>query len=141
MFLAQPFQGPGGILPPKAYGEMVFDTQSFGSEEAQETYRLQTLDGSDEPHAYIKSSNDLKPEFLSNELWAPVWENFLISVGRTTSSFQRRMSAVSTLLSMSGRRVNLLTDLVQFQLDMANGKVTGRLNYLSKRVFRSTALS
>ena len=126
MFLAQPMQGPGGILPPKAYGEIVFDTKSGGSEEAQETYRVQMLLEGDEPHAYINSSKDLKPEFLSDELWSPVWNNFLVSVGRSASSFQRRMSAVSTLLSMSGRRVNLLTDLVQFQLDMANGKLSGR---------------
>ena len=126
MFLAQPFQGPGGILPPKAYGEVVFDTRSIGSQPALERYRFQLMDENDQPHAYTNSSNDLKPEFLSNELWAPVWKNFMASVGRTTSSFQRRMSAVSTLLSMSGRRVNLVTDLVQFQLDMANGKLTGR---------------
>ena len=126
MFLAQPIQGPGGILPPKAYGEIVFDTESGGSEEAQETYRVQMLVGGNEPHAYINSSKDLKPEFLSDELWSPVWDNFLVSVGRSASSFQRRMSAVSTLMSMSGRRVNLLTDLVQFQLDMANGKLSGR---------------
>lgn len=126
LFLAQPIQGPGGILPPKAYGEIVFDTESGGSEDTQETYRVQMLDGSDEPHAYINSSKDLKPEFLSDELWSPVWNNFLVSVGKSASSFQRRMSAVSTLLSMSGRRVNLLTDLVQFQLDMANGKLSGR---------------
>ena len=126
MFLAQPMQGPGGILPPKAYGEIAFDTKSGGSEEAQETYRVQMLVGGDEPHAYINSSKDLKPEFLSDELWSPVWNNFLVSVGRSASSFQRRMSAVSTLLSMSGRRVNLLTDLVQFQLNMANGKLSGR---------------
>ena len=126
MFLAQPAQGPGGILPPKAYGEMVFDTKSVGSEEAKVKYRLQMLDGNDEPHAYINSSKDLKPAFLSNELWAPVWKNFMSSVGKTTSSFQRRMTAVSSLLSLSGRRVNLLSDLVQFQLDMANGKLTGR---------------
>ncbi|KAL9963565.1 hypothetical protein ACROYT_G027086 [Oculina patagonica] len=125
MFLAQPIQGPAGILPPRSYGEVVFDTQSAGSNVAKETFRLQMLDENDEPHAYINSSKDLKPEFLSNELWAPVWENFMTSVGRTASSFQRRMSAVSTLLSMSGRRVNLLTDLVQFQLDMANGKLSG----------------
>ncbi|KAL9963573.1 hypothetical protein ACROYT_G027096 [Oculina patagonica] len=125
MFLAQPIQGPGGILPPKAYGEVVFDTQSIESEEAKETFRLQMLDGNNEPHAYINSSKDLKPEYLSNELWVPVWENFMTSVGRTASSFQHRMSAVSTLLSMSGRRVDLLTDLVHFQLDMANGKLSG----------------
>ncbi|XP_068683141.1 uncharacterized protein [Montipora foliosa] len=125
MFLAQPIQGPGGILPPKAYGEIVFDTESGGSGETQETYRVQMLVGGNEPHAYINSSKDLKPEFLSDELWSPVWDNFLVSVGRSASSFQRRMSAVSTLLSMSGRRVNLLTDLVQFQLDMANGKLSG----------------
>ena len=126
LFLAQPIQGPGGILPPKAYGEIVFDTESGGSEDTQETYRVQMLDGSDEPHVYINSSKDLKPEFLSDELWSPVWNNFLVSVGKSASSFQRRMSAVSTLLSMSGRRVNLLTDLVQFQLDMSNGKLSGR---------------
>ena len=126
MFLAQPIQGPGGILPPKAYGEIVFDTESGGSEDAQETYTVQMLDGGDEPHVYINSSKDFKPEFLSEELWSPVWNNFLVSVGKSASSFQRRMSAVSTLLSMSGRRVNLLTDLVQFQLDMANGKLSGR---------------
>jgi len=57
---------------------------------------------------------------------SPVWNNFLESVDRSTSSFQRRMSTISTLLSMSGRTVNLLTDLVQFQLDMANGKLGGR---------------
>ena len=126
MFLAQPVPGPAGILPPKAYGEVVFDTQSVESEVTQESYRFQMLDGKDEPHVYVNSSNDLKPDFLSKELWAPVWENFMTSVGRTASSFQHRLSAVSSLLSLSGRRVNLLPDLVQFQFDVANGKLTGR---------------
>ena len=125
MFLAQPFQGPGGILPPKAYGEIVFDFESRAGEVTQSTIRLQMLEENDEPHPYINSSQDLKPDFLSNELWTPIWENFLISVGKTASSFQHRMSAVSTLLSRSGRRVNLVNDLVQFQIDIANGKLTG----------------
>ena len=125
VFLAQPFQGPGGILPPKAYGEIVFDFESRTGEATQSTLRLEMLEENDEPHPYINSSKDLKPDFLSNELWTPIWENFLISVGKTASSFQRRMSEVCTLLSRSGRRVNLVNDLVQFQLDIANGKLTG----------------
>ena len=89
------------------------------------------LDENDKPHPYLNSSEDLKPDFLSSELWAPVWENFLISVGKTAASFQHRMSAVSTLLSNSGRRVNLVNDLIQFQLDIANGKLTGEISSFS----------
>ena len=131
VFLAQPLQGPGGILPPKAYGEVTFDTVQSGGMLGPGRFALGMLDdGADQPHIYMNSSKDLKPEFLSNELWDPVWQNFLFSVGRTALSFQNRMSAVSTLLSSSGRRVNLLTDLVQFQLDIANGKLAGRLCYV-----------
>lgn len=136
IFLAQAFQGPGGILPPKAYGEVIFDTVQSPGLLGQGPFALRMLDGTDQPHVYIKSSNDLKPEFLSNELWAPVWDNFLVSVGKTVSSFQNRMSAVTTFLSRSGRRVNLLTDLVQFQLDVANGKLAGMLLlYYRKKKF------
>ena len=127
IFLAQAFQGPGGILPPKAYGEVTFDIVPSEDMLGRERFALRMLDGADQPHVYMKSSKDLKPEFLSDELWAPVWQNFLVSVGKSVSSFHNRMSAVSTFLSRSGRRVNLLTDLVQFQLDMANGKLTGML--------------
>ena len=133
IFLAQPSQGPGGILPPKAYGEVTIDTVQSGSMLGPARFALGILDGADQPHIYINSSKDLKPEFLSNELWAPVWRNFLVSVGRSVLSFQNRMSAVSTLLSRSGRRVNLVTDLVQFQVDIANGKLAGRFGYLLRQ--------
>ena len=126
IFLAQAIGGPGGIIPPKAYGEITFDTVQ-GDMLGQAGFALRILDGVDQPHVYINSSKDLKPEFLRSELWAPVWKNFLVSVGKSGSSFQNRMSAVSTFLSRSGRKVNLLTDLVQFQLDVANGKLTGNL--------------
>ncbi|XP_022790519.1 uncharacterized protein LOC111330000 [Stylophora pistillata] len=125
VFLAQPLQGPGGILPPKAYGEMVFDFESLAGGVTQSRFSLQMLDENDRAHPYLNSSEDLKPEFLSSLLWAPVWNNLLISVGKTAATFQQRMSAVSTLLSKSGRRVNLVNDLIQFQLDIANGKLTG----------------
>ena len=133
IFLAQPSQGPSGILPPKAYGEVTFDTVQSGSMLGSGRFALGMLDGTDQSHVYMNSSDDLKPEFLSNELWAPVWQNFLVSVGRSVLSFQKRMSAVSTLLSRSGRRVNLVTDLVQFQLDIANGKLAGRFGYLLRQ--------
>ena len=133
IFLAQPSQGPSGILPPKAYGEVTFDTVQSGSMLGPGRFALGMLDGADQPHVYMNSSEELKPEFLSNELWAPVWQNFLVSVGKSVLSFQNRMSAVSTLLSRSERRVNLVTDLVQFQLDIANGKLAGRFGYLLRQ--------
>lgn len=124
-FLAQALQGPGGILPPKAYGEATFDTVQSGGMEGMGNFALRMLVGNEQPHVYMNSSDDLKPAFLSGALWAPVWENFLVSVGQSVSSFHARMSAVSTFLSRSGRRANLLTDLVQFQLGIANGQLTG----------------
>ena len=133
LFLAQPSQGPSGILPPKAYGEVTFDTVQSGSMLGPGRFELGMLDGADQPHIYMNSRKDLKPEFLGNELWAPVWQNFLVSVGSSVLSFQNRMSAVSTLLSRSGRRVNLVTDLVQFQLDVANGKLAGRFGYILRQ--------
>ena len=129
VFLAQAFRGPGGILPPKAYGEITFDIVQSNMRGAGE-FALRIVVGDKQPHIYMNSSDQLKPDFLRGELWAPVWRNFLFSVGRTVSSFQNRMTAASTFLSRSGRRVNLLTDLVQFQLDVANGKLTGNLIYL-----------
>ena len=128
VFLAQAFRGPGGILPPKAYGEITFDIVQSNMRGAGE-FALRIVVGDKQPHIYMNSSDQLKPDFLRGELWAPVWRNFLFSVGRTVSSFQNRMTAASTFLSRSGRRVNLLTDLVQFQLDVANGKLTGNLIY------------
>ena len=128
VFLAQAFRGPGGILPPKAYGEITFDIVQSNMRGAGE-FALWIVVGDKQPHIYMNSSDQLKPDFLRGELWAPVWRNFLFSVGRTVSSFQNRMTAASTFLSRSGRRVNLITDLVQFQLDVANGKLTGNLIY------------
>ena len=128
VFFAQAFRGPGGILPPKASGEITFDILQSNMRGPGD-FALRILVGDKQPHLYMNSSDELKPGFLGRELWAPVWRNFLFSVGRTVSSFQNRMTAASTFLSRSGRRVNLLTDLVQFQLDVANGKLTGNLIY------------
>ena len=126
VFFAQAFRGPGGILPPKASGEITFDILQSNMRGPGD-FALRILVGDKQSHLYMNSSDELKPGFLGRELWAPVWRNFLFSVGRTVSSFQNRMTAASTFLSRSGRRVNLLTDLVQFQLDVANGKLTGNL--------------
>ena len=126
VFFAQAFRGPGGILPPKASGEITFDILQSNMRGPGD-FALRILVGDKQPHLYMNSSDELKPGFLGRELWAPVWRNFLFSVGRTVSSFQNRMTAASTFLSRSGRRVNLLTELVQFQLDAANGKLTGNL--------------
>ena len=126
VFFAQAFRGPGGILPPKASGEITFDILQSNMRGPGD-FALRILVGDKQSHLYMNSSDELKPGFLGRELWAPVWRNFLFSVGRTVSSFQNRMTAASTFLSRSGRRVNLLTELVQFQLDAANGKLTGNL--------------
>ena len=126
VFIAQAFRGPGGILPPKASGEITFDILQSNMRGPGD-FALRILCGDKQPHLYMNSSDELKPGFLGRELWAPVWRNFLFSVGRTVSSFQNRITSASTFLSRSGRRVNLLTDLVQFQLDVANGKLTGNL--------------
>ena len=126
VFFAQAFRGPGGILPPKASGEITFDILQSNMRGPGD-FALRILVGDKQSHLYMNSSDELKPGFLGRELWAPVWRNFLFSIGRTVSSFQNRMTAASTFLSRSGRRVNLLTELVQFQLDAANGKLTGNL--------------
>lgn len=45
------------------------------------------LVGGDGLYVYINSNKDLKLEFLSDELWFLVWDNFLIFVGRLVFLF------------------------------------------------------
>ena len=126
LFLGTSLKGPAGILSPGGYGRAVFRARNRGDEIGSARIQLQVLGDSDKPHPFVNSSDDFKPSHLAPNLWEPVWQNFLFSVGNTRKSLQKRLSSASSLLSTSGRRINSVDNLVDYQLNIANGKMLGK---------------
>jgi hypothetical protein len=125
--VAQPLEGPGGNLPPKSSGRLRFQTKHYrGRGTGRSKLSVRSLLDSDEHHLFMKSKYELKPTHLSNEVWEPIWKNFLVSVGTTQKSLNRRLSGVATQMSLDGRKVHMVNELVKFQLDFANGVQSGK---------------
>ncbi|KAK3709146.1 hypothetical protein QZH41_018059, partial [Actinostola sp. cb2023] len=126
--LAQPLEGPGGIIPPKTPGKLIFQASHLaGGGTGRSQLKIVSLIKNNEPHIFMQSKNGLRPSHLAKELWEPVWKNFLDSVGTTQKSLDERLTSVATLMSVYGRKVHLVKDLIDFQLKMANGAQNGRM--------------
>ncbi|XP_048590560.1 uncharacterized protein LOC116611783 isoform X3 [Nematostella vectensis] len=127
LFLAQPLEGPAGILPPRAYGQVTFRVRQIKGSPAtgQSSLNVDYVISSSEPHMFLNSSDDFRPGHLPEWAWAPVWRNFLSSVGKTQRSLNERLGSAATAMSVLGRRIVSVDELVRFQVNLANGKQYG----------------
>ena len=124
-FIALPSKGPGGILPPKAISSISLELQSLGNVPLTELIHLSAVPDSQEPHSYVNKKNTLKPSNIPKDIWDLIWSNFISSIGNTWSSLRYRISDISNELVHSGKIIHSLDELLDFQLKIADGFLTG----------------
>lgn len=125
-FIGLPLNGPGGILLPGATSELTFQIAPVNSRfTGRVSMQLETYNNGSEPHDYINQKSSLKPQAIPIEIWGVIWNNFLSSVGTTRQSFQQRISEIASELSLTGRKVYSVNEIVNYQLRVAYGLLSG----------------
>lgn len=129
-FLGLSLEGPGGILPPGASTQVFFrvsqvldDFGGFPDDQARFAIRIQN--NASAPHAYLSSKSTSQPAFIPADVWDTIWENFIRSVGTTQQSFVQRLSEIASEFSLIGKRTYSVEDMVQYQLQVAFGFLSG----------------
>ena len=123
VMIASPLDGPGGILPPKQYSRLIFDAKQIDPDvigRVKVSVSIIEPDKTKE-HDYIKMKDSLKFSHYDSEAWDKVWTNFIGYAGSTWFSLSRKVSEISTQMSVVGRRVHELSEFVIFLLDMSDG--------------------
>lgn len=126
-FLPLPTKGPGGILPPGASSQIYFDVIPRAGFEGRDIVRFSRIQDTQksEPHAYLEQKSELKPPDVPENVWEFIWQNFLNSVGKTWGSLHERVSKIVTELSLVQKKVFSIDEIISYQLQVANGFLTG----------------
>lgn len=126
-FLGLPLEGPGGILCPGASTQVTFRAEQIATRPNRVSFSIRTESNGSAPHAYLDRKSSLQPNFILTEVWGTIWENFIRSVGTTQRSFQQRLSETATEFSLLRKRAYSVQELVQYQLAIAYGLLSGKL--------------
>ena len=126
-FLGLPLEGPGGILCPGASTQVTFRAEQRVLGQNRVSFSIKTERNGSAPHAYLDRKSSLQPNFIVTEVWDTIWENFIRSVGTTQQSFQQRLSETATEFSLLRKRAYSVQELVQYQLSIAYGLLSGML--------------
>lgn len=121
--------GPGGILPPGVGVQLFLDVTPRDSFTGRERLQVFYVEDEAEPHTYLDQRDTLKPSSIPDEVWDIIWSNFQDSVGSSWATFIRRMSEVATEFSLVQKKVYSLEELVDYQLRIAYGLLTGKPVY------------
>ena len=123
-----PESGPGGILAPGATSSLMFQMIATPQFVGNAPLQLETFDSSNQSHDYLTQKLSLRPQAIPTEVWDVIWNNFLSSVGSTRQSFQQRVSEIASELSLTGRKVYSVNEIVNYQLKVAYGLLSGNKN-------------
>lgn len=127
-FLGLPLEGPGGILPPETSTQVVFRAAQTTQGINRARFTIKTENNGSAPHAFLDKKFSLRPNFVySYEIWDTIWANFIRSVGTTQQSFHQRLSELATEFSLVGKRAYSVQELVEYQLQVAYGLLSGKI--------------
>ena len=130
LFIASPDRGPGGYLAPNSISRNVFRVTPIRNQAMSIPVSVGFLNVNEEnEHPYVNSKDIFRPLLYEDRRWNPVWNKFLENVGKTMKSFTKRMSVTVNHLSFLGKRVVSLDELVQYELNVADGFHTGQEMY------------
>ncbi|XP_053399789.1 uncharacterized protein LOC123558484 [Mercenaria mercenaria] len=122
--------GPAGILPPKSQCQLKFETKQnetyrFGRiEMALNTFILRQTKDTDNP--YIIRKDILRPTHYDQQAWDPIWSNFIAATGKTALSLSEKLSDVLNEMSLGGRYVKIVDDVIGYLLDIADSPYSER---------------
>ena len=115
-------EGPAGLLRPKQLCELEFTVKQTVTD-GPGTMSLQVaIQRSDKasPNPYLALKNNLRPSHYSENQWDKIWSNFEFTTGPTAESLVNKMAAVLNEMSVAGRRVRPVDDVLKFLLSHAD---------------------
>ena len=124
-FFPIPAEGPGGIIPPQSVNQLLFKVFTTEGFVGREILQLSQIEATNEFHDFVYNKESLRPSVVPDDVWDLIWENFLDSCGTSWESFQSRMNEVSNTLSLRDDKVYSLSQLVNYQLKIADGLLSG----------------
>ena len=130
LFVASPDEGPGSYLAPNSISRMLFRVTPTRNQAMSVPVSVGLLNVNEEnEHPYVNSKDTFRPLLYEDRRWNPVWNTFLKNVGQTMKSFTKRLSVTVNHLSLLGKRVTSLDELVKYELNIADGFHTGKEIY------------
>lgn len=124
-FLGLSLEGPAGILAPGTSTQVNFRVAQLSGAVNQARFGIRIQNNASAPHAYLNRKSSLRPVFTPTDVWDTIWENFIRSVGTTQQTFTQRISEIASEFSLVGKRTYSVQDLVQYQLKVAFGLLSG----------------
>ncbi|CAC5402582.1 unnamed protein product [Mytilus coruscus] len=114
---------PGGVLPPGASYRFVFNVKQVeNSQIGQSKISVNLIKPLKETnHVYLSIKDQLRTSDLNDEAWDRIWDNFIKLIGTSWYSLNWKVSEVMNQLSLAGRNVIQLSDVISLLLDMAGG--------------------
>ena len=126
---AVPTEGPGGILRPGGTSTIIFNVQPDSNDAMTISLRVTELPVSDNiEHPYLNKTL-MKPYKMDDDAWEPIWENFVSVVGRTQASLSKQISRTANHLSLIGRRIVDMLEIIQYQTRLAEDFISGNEQY------------
>lgn len=112
--------GPAGILRPKEFCQLEFKVKQTVDGLASLSLQISEISQNEEQNPFYSMKSTLQPSHYDNQTWNTIWNNFITLTGLTTKSVAKRMSDVLNEMSLAGRRVKAVEDLLSFLLTFAD---------------------
>ncbi|XP_053392818.1 uncharacterized protein LOC123564214 isoform X2 [Mercenaria mercenaria] len=123
--------GPAGILPPKSHGVLKFKTRQdrlITRGRLSMTLRVSEIKPEFErSNPFLQMKEDIRLPHYDKESWEPIWNNFISVTGNSTLSLLNKMSIILNEISLAGRRVQKVDDIIRYLVDFADAPFGDRV--------------
>ena len=119
----QPSNGPRGYISPGVSVDLQFSV--LPPVASTDTVEIIQIQNSVQPHSYVAQKQTLQPIAIPSAVWDLIWSNFMTSVGGTWSTLYTRASDIAIELSLVLRQVYILDTIINYQLHISYGLLTG----------------
>ncbi|NCS06775.1 MAG: hypothetical protein GPJ07_09250, partial [Microcystis aeruginosa G13-07] len=124
-FLAVGSEGPAGILSPGERGtlSLVFHpTVSTG----EVNLNLRSLSAGEQPLDWSEIKDNSRPNFISDEAWEGIWNNFIASVGTTPQEYVAALADNANTFSQLGNSISSASQLIAAEIQQASSTLLGK---------------
>ena len=129
-FLAISQDGPAGVLPPGATGQVEVHFADDGSLDPgfhpELDFTLIVAGQADRPFDLAASKDAMRPATVSPEAWDVVFANLLARLGTTVGSYTRALDDAATYLSGFGLATDNIDRLLSLLVEQADGALPGQ---------------
>ncbi|WP_026733597.1 RHS repeat-associated core domain-containing protein [Fischerella sp. PCC 9605] len=118
-FLAIDYEGQAGVLAPGARSSFTVEFMPDGTNDEALNFTVSRIDP-DETINWEEFREDLKPNYLTDEAWNVIYDNFTASIGTTAGDYQEVLVDNANYLSELGEYVADANRLVGFEFQQAS---------------------